>query len=216
MNGVISTNLPVGSEPFYIPLPQSFSSANTENGVVSDQYKDIKNLVVLDTKSTTTVTLDSFKSLNTLSLVTSKYIVSYDKNGSIVFSDVSKYPDFVLDQGLIDKVFGLAKFIPIAVPFFMFMIVYGLVFFELFFLLIPAFIFFILSKMIKARRSFSESYKICVYSSTWPAILSVATFFIALKIPFLFTFLVLLIALINTKRDHIEETVVVPEDTEVK
>ncbi|MFA6463989.1 MAG: DUF1189 family protein [Candidatus Paceibacterota bacterium] len=214
--GIISTNLSTTTEPMLVPLPQIFVGANINKRSESNPYKDVKNLIVLDTKSTTTPSIDNFKSLNTIALVTSKYLITYDKNNSVVFSDVSKYPDFTLNQKLIDKALYYAKYIPIAVPFAIFVLVFFFVFFELFFLLVPALIFFVVNIIIKNRYSFGESYKICVYASTLPVIISATTFFIPMHIPFLFTFLVLLIAIINTKQSEVEETVVVPEDSEIK
>ncbi|MEI8337935.1 MAG: DUF1189 family protein [bacterium] len=213
--GTITTNLASTSEPMLITLPEIFAEANLNKQSSTSPFKDIKNIVILDTKATTTPTIDAFKGLNTMALVTSKYFVTYDKNGSVTFTDVSKYPDFTLNQKLIDKVFDYAKYIPVAVPFLVFVLVFFFVFFELFFLLIPALIFFVINLVIKNKISFAESYKICVYASTLPVILSAATFFIPMHIPFLFTFLVLLIALINTKPFTVNE-IVIPEDKEKK
>jgi hypothetical protein len=215
-NGVISTNLATSSEPLLIALPQTFLDANLKKQDDSNQFKDIKNLVVLDTKSTTTPTIESFKAFNTIALVTNKYFVTYDKNHSISFTDVSKYPDFTLNQNLIDKVFSYAKYLPIAIPFVIFIFVFFGTFLELIYLIILAFVFFIISKIIKNKFTFAESYKVSVYASTLPVILSVATLFIPFKVPFLFTLLVLLIAVVNTKQNHTEGNVVVPENPVIK
>ncbi len=203
--GVVETNLSTTSEPLIVPLPQTFVDESLKNQSENNPFRGVKNLLILDTKSTSTPTIDNFKNSNSIALITSKYFVSYDKNGSVTFDDVSKYPDFTLNQKLIDKVFSYAKYLPIAVPFAVFFLMFFLVLFELFFLVIPTFIFFVINIIIKNKLSFVESYKICVYASTLPIILSAATFFVPMKIPFLFTFLVLLIALINTKQCHSKE-----------
>ena len=214
--GVIGTNLSTTSEPLVVPLPQTLIDESLKNQSDNNLFKDVKNLLILDTKSTSTPTIDSFKSSNTIALVTSKYFVTYDKNGGVTFNDVSKYPDFTLNQKLIDKVFDYAKYLPLVVPFAIFFLMFSFVIFELFFLVIPAIIFFVISIIIKNKLSFAESYKICIYASTLPVILSAPTFFIPMRIPFLFTFLVLLIALINTKQNHSEEIISPQENTEIK
>lgn len=199
--GVATTN--AKSEPLFFPFKPSWKKVILSSGGEHTEKNDgIQNVFVLNTKTEVPATPETFKNMDTFALLTHNFFVHYDKNYAVVFEDLSKTPDVIVNHETFVELFALAHFIPFALPFLYFFVIFVSTFTFLFYLLISSLLFFFIQKFLKKDFSFKESYKICIYASSAPAVLSLLFFFSGMPIPIiqhLFVLLTALIAVINTK-----------------
>ena len=198
--GIASTN--ASTSPFVVPMKQLglVDDKNIKekdvrlNGVTATDYT---NFLVIDTVSTTTPSIESFKGMKTFFLLSKNYLVTYDKNINVVFYDLSRFPDLTINQGLLQKLLGFANYLPFIVPILFFFGGFFFSFFSLFSVLIGSLILKFIEYVIRHNITFSSAFKTCVHASTLPLILNIILLFIGLPIPFIFVLLTLIIALAN-------------------
>lgn len=187
IKGIATTNS--SSSPLIIPFKSLSFSADNANAY--------ENLLVIDTRATSTPTIESFKSQKTFALLSDKYLVAFDKDNSVIFYDLSKFPDFVMNQGVLQKFLGLLDYLPFFLPLLFFIMGFFLSFFSLVAVIISSLFFMLIERIVRHKISFSSAFKICAYASTFPLILNAILFFAGIPIPLIFSLLTLIIALAN-------------------
>lgn len=205
--GIANTN--VSSEPYFIPVTPN-TEKYLEIGFRRNQRENlaIKNILVIDTKSETEPTIESFRGFQTLGFLSKKYFIYEKGNGAVMFSPLEKFPDSSIKEQDIKDFVKVSSVIPYILPILCFVFVFFASIISLIPLLLVALIFMLLQKFLKREFSFENSYKICVYASTLPLIFSSIFFFSGFHLRFIFALLTLIVALINTK--HYPETETLP------
>ena len=202
------------SEPVIIPFSPNWKKyiqgpeRPSVEGVQNMQTRDMNNLMIVDTREGRDPSIESFKSLNTYAFISQKYFIHYDDKNAVIYQSNNTFPSVTVDKASIEKWMSYGKYLAYAFPFLCFLLIFIGVFGTLVYLVLITLLFFLIQKLIKKNISFSEAYKICAYASTVPIILDILFFFGGWRIPFVFTFLTLIIALINT-RSHPETEVLI-------
>ncbi len=204
--GIASTN--AKSEPIFFPIKDNWKQVVGNNTITkSPDNKTLENIFVLNTKAQNEVTPDSFKNMNTYSLLTQKNFISYDSSHNIVIKDLSQFGDTKINKDVIARLFALARFIPPTLPVIYFLLSFISIFSTLISLIGVAFLFFLIQYVTKYHISFKDSYKTVVYASSIPIFLSILFFLAGIPISGILTLLflmTLLVAIINTKRENVE------------
>ncbi len=198
-NGVASSN--ALNQPFIIPMKESWKekAQNMEENKRKGGVQDLENLITIHTDSVATPTIEEFKALDSYALLTKDYFVHYDRNNAVVFQELKEVPSFTLNKANLEKWLGYTKYIAYVVPPAVFLVVFFSAFGNLLFLILIALIFFVLQKLMSKQMTYGASYRVCVYASTGALLLTFLLLVFGANIPFLFTFITLLIAIINTK-----------------
>lgn len=192
--GQVSTN--ASSEPVILPFP-SYLREEMIRESKGEQTKIPANLAVIDTRSTSTISFDEFKSLDTSLFVGKTYMISLDEGGSITYGDLSKAPNFTLNKAFLDKILSITKFFWILIPIMMFFAIFVGTFITLLYLLLLSLITMLIARLTGRKFTYAESYRITVYASTWPNILLLLATPFLTGVPFLFSLLTLIISVIN-------------------
>lgn len=191
--GVVSTNL---AEPYSVK-----DSLGTD---LKDKYT---NMIVFDTKHDFSV--EAFKNFDTRVLVGKNFVVVSKRASQFEFNDVSQVPDFSLNQARILHWVDLIGSHHLALSLLLFFVLsfcfFGFLTLTLVSLVIIALIILLLAKLKKVSLTYKNSYQIALCAATVPLI--VETIFIIFNfrapVPFLFSFILIIIALINIKRSDI-------------
>jgi hypothetical protein len=188
-NGEVSVNQP---EPITIPLTSGVQKSLTEV-----ERESIQSLVVIDTKHP--IIPDLFMSHKTLLLISKDFIAHYDNRGGIALKATKSFPDFVINEENLSYFLSYVSFLPwVLIALFGIGTFFGLLF-NLVVCVFIAFIFFLSTKLYGQKLSYSESYRVCLYAMTAPTLLEVVVFGGFTPIPFLFSLLTILIAILATK-----------------
>ncbi len=199
-DGQASVNQP---EPIIIPLTEGMKKSLTET-----ESQSIQSLVVIDTKNP--VIPELFMSHKTLMLLSKDFIAHYDNRGGIVLKATKSFPDFVIDEEKLWYLLSYVKFLPVVlVLLFGIGTFFGLLF-NLFVGLFIAFIFWLSTKLFGQRLSYAESYRVSIYAMTLPTIIEIVLFGGFTPVPFLFSLIAILIAILATKNYTHDATEVVP------
>lgn len=170
--------------------------------------RDMENLMIIDTREGRDPSIESFKSLNTYAFISQKYFIHYDDKNAVIYQSNNTFPQVTVNKVSISKWISYGQYFAYAFPPLCFLLIYIGVFGTLIYIILIAAVFFLIQKLIKRNIKFSESYKICAYASTVPIMLDILFFFGGFRIPFVFTFLTLIIALINTRHHPETETLI--------
>lgn len=205
--GVATSN--AKTEPLFFPIKENWkkiASGNISN--TSSGFKTPENIFVLNTRALNDVTTESFKNMNTYSLLTSRHFISYDTNHNIVFKELSALGDTKISKDTFAKLFALARFIPLILPVFYFTTIYISVFSLLLFMIFVSFVFLLTQGLLKNPISFKDSYKTCVFASSVPIFLTILFFLAGIPpsgILILLLLMTLAVAILNTKSYRAEE-----------
>jgi maltodextrin utilization protein YvdJ len=183
--GQVSTNMP---EPIYFPLPKS------------DNEK-IENMVVIDTNAN--VGEKEFEQYKTAVLINKNYIASIDSDGKITMNSVSKMNDFTLDKTMISSLIKKIKpWVAAGFPIVALLILifgYIAVLFKLIYLLFAALLIWLIASIKKTGLDYVKSYQTGIHLLTLPLLVfSLPLPF--LNIRFIFTAVLLILAIINIKK----------------
>jgi len=183
--GQVSTNMP---EPIFFPFPKSVN-------------EKIENLVVIDTGAT--IEEKEFEKYKTVVLITKNCIASMDSNGKITLNSVSQMSDFTLDKSMLASLIKkikpwLAAGFPL-VAFFVLIFGYIAVLFKLVYLLFAALLIWLIASIKKMDMDYKKSYQAGIHLLTLPLLVfSLPLPF--LNIRFLFTGVILILAIVNIKK----------------
>lgn len=203
--GVVTTNV---QEPYFIPIDRletTFQEFDRQvQGLKSDQ---IENLMVIDTAATA----EDLARYQTYALLTKNNLIYYKDDGRIEVVSLDNINDFTVNQGFIQgTVNRILPFLRIlGVMLIPFVLAGSLVFFSLFqlsYLLVVAFVLFLVAKLISVPVAFSKAYQIDLHVATIiiPFFLLLSLFKIELQFPFLKLIVFTLIGLYilnNLKKD---------------
>jgi len=197
--GIATSN--AKTEPLFFPVKESWKKISLQNaGSKVSSVPDY--FFVLYTGADEGLTADSFRNMKTYSLLTSKHFAAYDAANGVVIKDLSGFGDTKINKDTILRLFTLARFIPIVIPFIYFVSIFFAIFFLSVLLVLIALSFFLIHISITRSISFSNSYKICLHAATIPILMSFL--FTLAGIPqniilSLLLLMTLVIAMINTK-----------------
>lgn len=199
-NGKVSTNV---QEPYFIKMPQELK--NQKN--IQPDLSKLDNVVVIDTKDK--FNIDTFNSYKTFMLLTSDSVAYIDKNNQISVSPLSNVKDFTLNRS---EVAGfLSKLKPYLVLIYPFVFVgayfvgFMVVLAEMLYLLFGALLVWLIAgaKGAKMKIGYKKSYQLSMHLVTPVIIITSIINALSLKftIPFLFTILLILSALLNLRKN---------------
>jgi hypothetical protein len=186
-NGKISTNV---QEPFYIKFSQGY------------EYKNVDNFLAIDTKNP--VNIDKFDEYKSYCLLTRESLICYD-NDAIRVSSLEEVPDIIIDKNKISFWIGKIKpFFNLIYPLFFIMAIamfFMIISFRLIYLLFFAILVWVVAKIKKINMGYWKSYQTGMHLMTPAFIVLYLLSFIApdAGIPFFFTIIALLAAIINLK-----------------
>lgn len=198
-DGVISTNV---EEPYAIAIPQAWSN---------DELRGVSNLIVIDTGKE--ITANDFETHNTIAIIGRDEIGFIgDNEGEI---GIQKFENFqgtiVLDKATYDKYLGLGlKYGKMGLLFFVIfspIIIFAALFsWYLMYLLFGALFVWLAAKIQKYPMTYGEAYKNGLHLITFPAL---AGWVLSplIRVPFIFTFILFLLALLNFQTKKTEEGV---------
>jgi hypothetical protein len=192
-NGVVATNV---AQPYFISVP-----TNDGGSAASDTPK---NLLVIDTTATDTV--QALETYQTAALLTSNELVVKKNTGEIQIIPLDKVTKFHLDQQVALEFFK--KSLPflyaggvilvILIPFLLSALwTLG----QLFFMLVLAFIVWIVAKVRKIKLGYKKSYVLSGYLLTVPAVIGFVCGLFHITDPLIVTVLLFAVAaIVNVKQ----------------
>lgn len=197
--GKVSTNVP---EPYFIKLPAEFKDGNKGTGT-QPAAKDIENLLVINTK--TPITIDLFNNYKTAAVLGYDSFAYYD-NGAMKIQPMDQTFNGVVNKTKFSEMLykimpylKISSFVLLPVVFiFSFM---GFALGYLLYLIFGALFIWIMVKAMKKDLGYGKSYQLGLHAITLGVILEATVFWFYpnLEFPFLFTFLMLAIVLVNLK-----------------
>ena len=197
--GKVSTNV---EEPYYIRMPESLKS-NDDFDVNGEKMEKFENLLVIDTKSNFSV--EQFLSYKTFALLTENALVTAN-NEQISIQPIDSNVDFYLDKTVLAMYAGkLQSFMKFVTPVLIVGIFVGgflLSTSKLLYLLLGALIIWLIAKIKKMDIKYSKAYQLGLHLMTLGVILSPILMFLGIsgKIPFLFTIILVVLAMVNLKK----------------
>lgn len=200
-DGQVSTNVP---EPYFVKMPNEIKPENSSVKVNTKDMSNYENLLVIDTKNNFTV--DQFASYKTFALLTNDSVIAYDKNGNITISKIEKTANFALDkpiiEGFINKVKPFIKFIYPIIAIFIFIASMFVIMLQMAYLLFGALFVWLAAKIKGVKIGYKKSYQLALHLITILIIARVISMISGINniTPFLFTFLLFILALINIKK----------------
>lgn len=196
-NGVVSTNI---QEPYFVKLPQEFRNSIEKGSGIS---QGTENLFVIDTK--TPFTVDQFKNYRTLLLITKDSIVHSDGGGKITIQSLAKIDNFTINKikmtYFLNRAEPYFKFIyPIIAVASFFLFLAGICL-NLSYLLFIALLIWLIARIKKIKIGYGKSFQLGLHLVTAAIAINSLLFLIApqVRIPFLFTAIVLIAAIVNIK-----------------
>lgn len=184
--------------PYTIPLKSDWNLKEDDANA-----KLPANLLVIDTSKD--LTLDEFIKSDTYSYLSKNYLVHFDDQ-SVVFQRLKEFPDITITKALLSKIANYGSFLSVILPIMFFAGALASFAGGLFWLAVLALIFLLITKLFRNNLTYLQSYIICIHASIVPGILNVFLFYTNFRIPFIFSLVTLLIAIINTKSEPIQET----------
>lgn len=188
--GHASTNV---KEPYIVPMP---ADSRPSPAAASGQ-KQPTNLVVIDTSAASP--LDSFKSYDTVLLVTKDYIVSEKSKGQLSVLQLSSFPDFALDRSSITGFIGrVAPLLKLLLPLlFLLMLAgffIGLTISNLFFLAFISLFTWAASAIMRSGLNYGHCYALGIYALTGPLLLEAVLRLVSVPVPWYASFAIFLIS----------------------
>ncbi len=201
--GVVSTNV---EEPYFVKVVDSVK----EDINNSNQTKDVENFVVINTKKD--FSSEDLAGYKTLVLITKDSFV-YESNGQITVQSLRAVPNVTVNKeniiNWIQKYGTTVDYIKYSVPFVIFAGLFISHSFLLVYFFFVALLIFVITKIAKMSLTYKDSYKITVYASTLSIILSLVARFLSLNtFNFMFTLVILGVAIINLKNKQESNLVV--------
>jgi len=200
-DGKASTNV---NEPYFIKTPEDIKINN------------IENLVVIDTKNVFSVA--EFENYKTLLLLTNDSLIYREQNNNkMTIQSLSQIPNYTLNKQVLLSLFNkISPYLKSAYPLFiiaMLLFFFSVLTFRLLYLLFAALLIWIIAKIKKIDIGYSKSYQLGLHLMTLAIIITQLMFLILprVHIPFLFTIITLLMAIINLKA--VSQPVVTPVST---
>lgn len=195
--GNVTTNV---EEPYFIPD--------------TDPEANVKNFVVIDTKSE--FTLSQLEEYSTYLLVKKDFVVTNEKKGESRIIPFEEIDGFELSrpiiQGWID---ALAPYLITGAIVISLIVVLGLAIgsmFTLIYLFFAALLAWLAAKTFKLAWSYKDSYKAALHAATLPMILSTIAMVAGFPLPlFSYTLLLALIVIVNLKMSPKTPVAVTPE-----
>lgn len=183
--GQVSTNMP---EPILFPLPKGVN-------------EKIENLIVIDTN--TQPSPEEFDRYKTTVLITKDYLASRESSGKITLNPLKQISDLTVDKSELTSFLKKVKpWIAVAFPVItVFVLVFGYVFIllKLVYLFLAALLIWLVAKLKKTGLGYQKSYQMGVHLITFP-LLFFSLPIPHINIPFLFTIVLLILAVINIKK----------------
>lgn len=187
-SGLVSTNV---QEPYFIRSPQEFNKDG------------IENLLVIDTKND--FSLEGFNSYKTAVLLTKNSIVYY-KDSAINIQPIDTNINFYLDKNKISGFYEkIRPFLNFIYPAFILIVFAGYLFsflFKMAYLLLGALVIEVAGKIKKVKIGYKKSYQFGFHLLTVVILIEMLAdlFKVNLGIPFLFTILLFIFALLNIEK----------------
>jgi hypothetical protein len=192
--GRASTNIP---EPYFIKMPDGIDQQEVENG--------FDNILVIDTKNN--FSLEKFNSYKTVALLTADSFVYVDEQNGVAVKQLKDFEDFKLNKLLVDDFMNrispyfviLYPLSVIAILFVTFMALIS----KLVYLLFGALVLWILFKIRGININYKKSYQLGVHLLTLLVVIESVIMLlpVQLHIPFLSTILLIILALINIRKE---------------
>ena len=189
--GVISTNV---TEPYSIKAGAEFSKM--KNGHA--------NVVMIDTANN--FSRELFKQYDTSVWVGQDFVVSAKNQERIELSDVSRVPDFSLNQERllrwVDIIDSYHLLISLGLFAILFLSFYGFFIFQMIWLLVGALFVLFIGKLYKKPLSYKNSFKTAVYAATVSFVLMALSIVSGINAPFPFFYSVvaLVIVIVNFQK----------------
>ena len=207
-DGKASTNV---QEPYYIKMPENFKSSS--NYQTNTYYNGLDNIIVINTKDK--FDLDTFNSYKTLMLLTSNSMVYLNKDKQIAINSLSGAENLTLNREKIVAFINMVK------PFFVY--IYPFVFVggylvglivvsnKLIYLLFGALLIWVVAKIKGLKIGYKKSYQFGMHLVTFAVIVTSLLSLISPKLsfPFLFSVLLILLAVFNLDKSAENEALVV-------
>lgn len=193
--GAISTNV---TEPYFIKADGELFKEN------SSQKNSHANIVVIDTKNV--FSRELFKQYDAGVWIGKDFIVAAKNQARVEPSDVSRVPDFFLDQAkllrwvdIIDSYHWALSLGLFVILFFSF---YGFFVLQLIWLFLIALLIMLFGKLYKITLSYKNSYQIALHAATVPFVLIALSIVSGINAPFLFFYssVIIVIVLVNLKK----------------
>jgi len=196
--GKVSTNV---QEPYFIKI-----SSNSKNILV-------QNILVINTK--TPFSLENFKDYKTACLLTEENLVCYDENQAIKISPLTNIPDFKLNKLIVSSFLTkIQPFFKLFYPLFilaLFMIIFIASLWRMIYLFFGALLIWLVAKIRKIDIGYKKSYQLGLYLMTTPFLINFLIKYalkplgVPLNIPYLFTIVLIVMAVLNLKTKTIVE-----------
>lgn len=196
-NGEASTNV---AQPYFLKLPSGLKIDKSTH----PEMANLENLLVIDTKDKFDV--DTFNSYKTFLLLTSDSIVYLNNNGQITINSLKSAKDVTLNRdsavNLVDKFKPLLYFIYPLVFVGSYIVGFVAVLATLICLLIEALLIWLVAKIKGLKLGYIKSFQLGMHLMTSAIIITSLIDIIPVKftIPFLFTILIIIFALLNLRR----------------
>lgn len=201
--GKVSTNV---QEPYFIKT--SSDSKNTS----------LENILVINTKDL--FSLENFKNYKTACLLTEENLVCYDANQTIKINPLTNIPDFKLNESIVSSFITKIKpFFRLFYPFFIlvfFMVIFIASLWRMIYLFFGALLIWLVAKIRKVDIGYKKSYQLGLYLMTTPFLIDFLIKYvlnplgITLNIPYLFTIVLVIMAVLNLKTKTIVENPQIP------
>jgi len=201
-NGKVSTNV---QEPYFIK-----TSSNLENSL-------IENILVINTKDS--FSLENFKNYNTACLLTEESLICYDNNQTIKIYPLTNISDFKLNKSVISSfLIKVQPFFKLFYPIFIlafFVVIFIVLLWRMVYLLFGAFLIWLVAKVRKVDIGYKKSYQLGLHLMTVSFFIDflinvLKLLGISLNIPYLFTIVLVVMAVLNLKTKNIVENSQIP------
>ena len=197
-SGSVSTNVP---EPYFLKLPGELKTPAASSPSYSLSSSSPENLLAIDTKDP--ITVGEFQNDRTLILLASDS-VAYIKDKSMVVQPISSNVSMNITKGtvvsFVEKVKPYLKIIDWVVAIFMPIGIFAGMMFRLIYLFFLALLVWAVMGIKKVSGGYKQAYRWGLHLMTLPMVLGVALWAIVpMSIPFLFTILAIIMAVVNLK-----------------
>lgn len=186
------------SEPYFVKIPEEANS-EINNGKV------LENILVIDTKNN--FSLEEFNNYKTVALLTADSFVYENQQDGVVIKQLKDIKDFKLNRSVVDGFINKIKpFFILLYPLVALVILFGVFvasIVKLIYLFFAGLILWIVFKMADIKIDYKKSYQLGIHLLTLPIIVEsiIAIIPFEIPIPFLFTILLIILALINIKKE---------------
>lgn len=205
-DGKVLTNV---QEPYFIKIPQEMKDNNIQTDATN-----FDNLVVIDTKNK--FDIDTFKSYKTFVLLTLDSIVYIDGNNQISIGSLSEVKNFTLNKEKVLSFINIVKpFLVILYPIVFvgaYIIGYGVVMFNMIYLLFGALGIWAVARIKGVKIGYKKSYQVGIHLMTSAIIIVsiLGAFSIKSPIPYLFSILLIISAVLNLKKNTEQSSISTP------